>query len=60
MKAKEYRLIELCVENGVKLGIRRAYKHVDEPSKEEIEQAVENAVMLEISEWFDFEDEYDA
>jgi hypothetical protein len=56
MKAKEYNLIVQCVENGVRTGWNRAHKHTDTPDDEAIQQAIEDAVMNEICEWFDFED----
>ena len=56
MKAKEYNLIVQCAENGVRTGWNRAHKHVDTPDDEAIQQSIEDAVMNEICEWFDFED----
>lgn len=59
MKAKEYLLLERCVEDGILRGINRAHKHLidDEfPSREELEMHIQQAIMLEISEWFDFEE----
>ena len=58
MKAKTYNLIRQCVENGTSYGWNRAHKHVSDPSPEQIKNAIEDAVMNEISEWFTFEDEY--
>jgi hypothetical protein len=59
MKAKEYNLIVQCVENGVRTGWNRAHKHVDNPDEEAIQHAIETAVLNEICEWFDFEDNLD-
>lgn len=56
MKAKEYNLIAQCVENGVMLGWNRAHKHNDEPDPQQIRDAIEQAVLNEICEWFDFEE----
>lgn len=56
MKAKEYNLVAQCVETGVMLGWNRAHKHTDSPSPEQIHSAIENAVLNEICEWFDFDD----
>ena len=55
MKAKEYNLIAQCVETGVMLGWNRAYKH-SEPEPQHIRDQIEQAVLNEICEWFDFED----
>jgi hypothetical protein len=56
MKAKEYNLIAQCVETGVMLGWNRAHKHDATPEDEAIRDAIEQAVLNEICEWFDFEE----
>jgi hypothetical protein len=56
MKAREYRLIEMCVEQGLRHGHNRAHKHSLHPSEEQIFDAQRDAVMLEIGEWFVFEE----
>ena len=56
MKAKEYNLIAQCVETGVMLGWNRAHKHTDTPDPDTIRNAIEQAVLNEICEWFDFEE----
>lgn len=55
MKPDIYKVIEMCVETGVACGLRRAYKHNDKPTVEQIEGAVMQAVMHEICEWFQFD-----
>lgn len=55
MRAKDYNLIERCVDDGVEFGYNRAHKHVEDPNPEHIKAAIRDAVMLEITEWFDFE-----
>lgn len=55
MKAKEYNLIAQCVETGVMSGWYRAHKHNDAPDSEAIRYAIEQAVLNEICEWFNFE-----
>ena len=57
MKAKEYNLITQCVETGVMLGWNRAHKHDATPEDEAIRNAIEQAVLNEICEWFDFDEE---
>lgn len=53
-----YRLIlEDCVEAGVKLGWRRAHKHVENPSEDEVQFEIENCIMGQIYEYFTFDDE---
>jgi hypothetical protein len=56
MKAKEYNLIAQCVETGVMLGWNRAHKHTDTPDPDTIRNAIEQAVLNEICEWFDFDE----
>jgi len=56
MKAKEYNLIAQCVETGVMRGWNRAHKHDATPEDEAIRDAIEQAVLNEICEWFDFEE----
>jgi len=57
MKAREYNLIAQCVENGVMLGWNRAHKHNENPDPDTIRDAIEVAVLNEICEWFDFDEE---
>ena len=56
MKPKASKLLGQCIEDGVALGLNRAYKHTDAPSREQIQQAIEWAVAHEIHEWFDVEE----
>ena len=56
MKAKEYNLLAQCVETGVMLGWNRSRKHTDDPDPQHIREQIEQAVMNEICEWFDFEE----
>lgn len=56
MKANDYRLIARCVEDGIEVGHRRAFKHTDSPPPDHINNAIYEAVMAEVCEWFIFED----
>ena len=56
MTPNHYKLLQRCVEEGLKLGYNRAYKHNECPEPEQIMEAQEQAIMGEICEWFDFED----
>ena len=55
MKPKTYKVLELCVETGVKYGLARTYKHTDSPSLAELEDNILSAIDYELCEWFDFE-----
>jgi len=58
MQVKEYTVLTDCVERGVAFGMARAYKHSDTPSTEYINGQIVDAVLVEISEYFNFKDEY--
>jgi hypothetical protein len=51
---KAYNLLDRCVEEGVRYGLARAYKHTETPTTEHIENEIAIAVMNEISTWFEF------
>jgi len=59
MKPKMYHILSLAVEQGVRDGWRRAYKHTDDPHEDSVQEHIEEAVMSAIHEYFIFdEDEY--
>ena len=53
MTPKFMAVLEMCLENGIKRGLARAYKHTDEPSQQDIENALMLEITNEIYEWFD-------
>ena len=55
MKPRIYVIIRDCVENGIRYGIRRAYKHTDEPSEDLLESEIHSAIMNELDSRFEFE-----
>ena len=55
MKPKFLPVLEMCIENGLTYGYRRAFKHNDNPTEEHITMAIREAIMFELYEWFDFE-----
>jgi hypothetical protein len=57
MRVKEYNVLVDCVERGVTHGMNRAYKHSDTPTPGYINEQVIDAVLLEICEYFDFDNE---
>ena len=57
MKAREYELMQLAVEDGVAIGYARAFKHTDEPSEHEMKDHLQREIINQICEWFDFEDQ---
>lgn len=56
MKAKEYSVMEMAVEQGVMWGWQHSHKHNDNPDEEEIKAAITHDVMMSICGWFDFEE----
>ena len=56
MKANEYKILEECVERGVDYGYQRAFKHTDNPSEDVIKECISRNIMMEICEYFNFED----
>ena len=54
MTPNHYAIITECVETGCRRGVARAFKHTDDPTYDQIETAVHDAVMLEISEKYHF------
>jgi len=60
---KTYPILVQAVEEGVAYGLHRAYKHADivnnEPTEYQIKDAITNAVINEIFEWFDIDDGLD-
>lgn len=58
MKANYYFIIVRAIEEGVKLGLNRAYKHEDRPSREVMEDNIERAIMNGLCEVLEFNDEH--
>jgi hypothetical protein len=52
-------ILSQAVEEGVKRGYRRAFKHVEFPSEEAVTESIDSAVMGSILEYFTFDSEYD-
>jgi hypothetical protein len=56
LKFKAYEIIERAVEEGISYGIKRAYKHEENPSQDLISIEIEKAVMFSLTEIIDFDD----
>ena len=57
MKAKSDCVLEMCIDEGIKLGWNRAHKYSDEPTEQDIQHHIKSAIWGEIFEWFEFEGE---
>lgn len=55
MRPKLLLLIERCIEEGARRGYSRAHKHTDQPSKAVMLSAIQDAIMAEFYDWFDFD-----
>jgi hypothetical protein len=58
MRPKFRVILEMAIEEGVRRGYSRAFKHNENPNEGAIIEHIEEAVMSSIYEYFDFEDEY--
>jgi hypothetical protein len=56
MRPKFMPVLEQFIENGALLGYRRACKHNDNSTEQEIVSKVYAAIMEEIYEWFEIEE----
>ena len=59
MRPKVRVILEQAIEEGVRRGYSRAYKHNENPSEGAIIEHIEEAVMSSIYEYFTFDDEND-
>lgn len=57
MKPKFNMVLEQCLETGLKLGYRRAFKHSDNPGEDTIVSKQYDAILEELYQWFDMENE---
>jgi archaeosine-15-forming tRNA-guanine transglycosylase len=57
MKPKFRVILDQALEEGVRRGYRRAFKHIEDPTEESICQHIEEQVISSLYEYFDFEDE---
>ena len=56
MKPKIYHILNIAIEEGVRQGWHRAHKHVENPTEGAIIEAIEDAVMSAIHEYFTFDE----
>ena len=54
MRPNTYVILQRAVESGSILGYRRAFKKVENPTEEFIVESLTDAIMLSVSEVFDF------
>ena len=61
MKAKDYAVLCRAIEDGIAYGLTRADKYAEadpltEAQRERVADKLEEAVLNEVCEWFDFDD----
>lgn len=56
LKVNTYAVLEECIEIGINSGYRKAYKHTDNPTEQQIKEEILRYVMLQVSEKFKFDD----
>jgi hypothetical protein len=49
-------ILEQAIGEGVRYGYKRAHKHVESPTEEQICEHIEEQVMSSLYEYFTFED----
>jgi hypothetical protein len=54
MKPKHLVILNDCIEEGCRYGVSRAHKHTEDPSYEQIEDAVHSAIMERIHRYYEF------
>lgn len=54
MKPNYYAIIGECLEVGCRRGTQSAFKHSDDPTLDQIQEAVYDAVMIKLNEKFYF------
>jgi hypothetical protein len=57
MKPKFRPILEMAVEQGVRYGYNRAFKHDSEPHVDAIVEHIVDQVISSLDDWFDFEEE---
>ena len=55
MKPDTYKILQMAIEDGVTLGVRRAFKYVEQPDEEALIETVQQEVMNQVCEWFRFD-----
>jgi len=56
LKPKTYPALMQALEEGARLGYRRAFKHQETPSENQIIENITDACLFSILEWFDLEE----
>ena len=53
MKPKFRNVLEMAIEEGVRFGYRRAFKHVENPHEDAIADCIVTEIFNSLDTWFD-------
>lgn len=59
MKPKTRVILEMALDEGIRVGYRRAHKHNDNPDESWVIETIQNEIMNCIDMYFNFEDDYE-
>lgn len=59
MKPKFRNVLEMAIEEGVRFGYRRAFKHVENPHEDAIADSIVTEIFNSLDTWFDDVNETD-
>jgi hypothetical protein len=53
MRVNEWQVLQMAIEDGVRYGVRKAYKHSDSnpPDEDQVDHIIEHTINC-VSEWF--------
>jgi len=58
MKPKIRTILEMALDEGIRIGYRRAYKHSDNPEESWVIETIHNEIMNCIDLYFNFENNF--
>jgi hypothetical protein len=59
MTPDTYKVIQMAVDDGIAIGVRRAFKYEEDPGEDRIIEVIRHEVMNQICEWFKFAENND-
>jgi hypothetical protein len=57
MRPKFRLILEMAIDEGVRAGYYRSFKHDEDPTPERIIETIQETVMSQMYEYFDFQEE---
>lgn len=55
LKLRVYEVVSRAVDEGISYGLNRAYKYADNPTREDFEERIRDAVMSALCDVVDFD-----